>query len=286
LLWPDLNRSAASNNLHVTVHQLRRTLEPSVSNGRDSKFVRLEADLLRLCSPRSLWVDVEAFELACELAQQGTHTDAYASAAALYTGDLLPEDLYADWASTRRDALHSIFIDLLLRLAALYERKGELWPAAQTVERVIKMEPAHEQAVVRSMRLYMRLGERHRALEHFRRLERALALELDIGPSEEARWLRDEILQSAVPQRSVRTPLLGNRPLTSRERQISQMVASGLTNQRIASALGLSARTAETHVGRILRKLGVSSREQVTLIVRTDANADTHVNRQFQLSVS
>lgn len=51
--------------------------------------------------------------------------------------------------------------------------------------------------------------------------------------------------------------------LTPREREIAELVARGLTNRRIASELFISERTVTTHVGRILKKLRVHSREQI-----------------------
>lgn len=53
--------------------------------------------------------------------------------------------------------------------------------------------------------------------------------------------------------------------LTDREREIAALAARGLTNRQIAQHLVLSVRTVETHVGRVLGKLGFSSRGQLTV---------------------
>ena len=52
-------------------------------------------------------------------------------------------------------------------------------------------------------------------------------------------------------------------PLTPREAEIASLVGRGLTNRQIGGELGLSVRTVDTHVGRILKKLGLSSRSAV-----------------------
>ncbi|MDX3581874.1 ATP-binding protein [Streptomyces europaeiscabiei] len=52
-------------------------------------------------------------------------------------------------------------------------------------------------------------------------------------------------------------------PLTRREEQVAALVAQGMTNRRIAAELVLSPRTIDSHVDRILTKLGFSSRAQV-----------------------
>jgi non-specific serine/threonine protein kinase len=51
--------------------------------------------------------------------------------------------------------------------------------------------------------------------------------------------------------------------LTRREQEVLALLQRGLSNRQIASALTISERTAETHVCRILDKLGVHSRAAV-----------------------
>ena len=51
--------------------------------------------------------------------------------------------------------------------------------------------------------------------------------------------------------------------LTHREQEVARLLARGLTNRRIAEELFLSERTVHRHVSNVLKKLGVSSREQV-----------------------
>jgi predicted ATPase/DNA-binding SARP family transcriptional activator/DNA-binding CsgD family transcriptional regulator len=51
--------------------------------------------------------------------------------------------------------------------------------------------------------------------------------------------------------------------LTPREQQIARLIAHGLTNRQIGAELGMAGRTVDTHVGRILKKLGVHVRLEV-----------------------
>lgn len=48
--------------------------------------------------------------------------------------------------------------------------------------------------------------------------------------------------------------------LTPREQQVLRLLALGHTNQEIATTLGISVRTAETHRGNVFEKLGLASR--------------------------
>jgi DNA-binding NarL/FixJ family response regulator len=47
--------------------------------------------------------------------------------------------------------------------------------------------------------------------------------------------------------------------LTPREREVAQLLAEGKTNWCVATILGISARTVETHRDKIMRKLGLES---------------------------
>jgi len=53
-------------------------------------------------------------------------------------------------------------------------------------------------------------------------------------------------------------------PLTSREREIAQLVAEGLSNKAVATKLVLSERTVESHVRNILTKTNLRSRTELT----------------------
>jgi len=56
--------------------------------------------------------------------------------------------------------------------------------------------------------------------------------------------------------------------LTDREREVATEVAQGRSNADIAGLLYMSEATVKAHVSRVLAKLGVTNRVQVTIIVR------------------
>lgn len=66
----------------------------------------------------------------------------------------------------------------------------------------------------------------------------------------------DTLLRATIPD--------GRHGLSPREWEVLQLVASGDTNKRIASALSISERTVERHVSNIFHKLGVSTRSAAT----------------------
>jgi DNA-binding CsgD family transcriptional regulator len=70
-----------------------------------------------------------------------------------------------------------------------------------------------------------------------------------------------------------RTPALlrgtGVDPLTSREREVALMAADGLATKEIATRLFVSKRTVDTHLDRIYRKLGITSRDDLPVALRS-----------------
>lgn len=53
--------------------------------------------------------------------------------------------------------------------------------------------------------------------------------------------------------------------LTRRETEVAHLIREGLANKQIAQALGLSVKTVEGHIARLMTKLGVSSRVQIAV---------------------
>ena len=59
----------------------------------------------------------------------------------------------------------------------------------------------------------------------------------------------------------------GLAALSTREREIAQLVGEGLTNREIGARLFLSEKTIETHLTRVFQKLSVRSRTQVAAVI-------------------
>ena len=95
-LWPDLDPAAANNNLHKALYAARHILQPA-SRG-PSSYLHLQGSFVILSAPGDLWMDVAAFRAAAHKARLTQDPHVYEEAIELYTGDLLPEDLYEDWA--------------------------------------------------------------------------------------------------------------------------------------------------------------------------------------------
>ncbi|WP_432930432.1 LuxR C-terminal-related transcriptional regulator [Microbispora sp. CA-135349] len=103
------------------------------------------------------------------------------------------------------------------------------------------------------------MGERalDRALRQGARLTLDDAIAEALGEPADAHGIEDrgeEPQEAAVPEAS---------PLTRRESEIAELIAQGMSNRDISSALVIALRTTEGHVEHILTKLGFNSRAQI-----------------------
>jgi DNA-binding NarL/FixJ family response regulator len=76
------------------------------------------------------------------------------------------------------------------------------------------------------------------------------------------KYISDRVRRAAgndASEGDVRPRLAKPMLLTSRERQVLQLLAEGQANKEVANALGISPKTAETHRARIMAKLEVHS---------------------------
>ncbi|NOL40586.1 AAA family ATPase [Kribbella sandramycini] len=85
-----------------------------------------------------------------------------------------------------------------------------------------------------------------------------------LGATRDAARCRHDLRSRGTPSPSRRGRRGYGSELSPREQDVARLVAQGLTNREIADVLFLSPRTVEQHVAKVLRKLGVESRGQLT----------------------
>lgn len=74
-------------------------------------------------------------------------------------------------------------------------------------------------------------------------------------------------LPALVGEHRLDRPREDAAPLTSRQREVAELIAAGASNRGIADALGISPKTVEKHTGEILVRWEVSSRTAIASIV-------------------
>jgi ATP/maltotriose-dependent transcriptional regulator MalT len=72
------------------------------------------------------------------------------------------------------------------------------------------------------------------------------------------------------------TQVLSERGLkiTTRQREVVELIAAGLSNDEVGERLGISPRTAKAHSDVLRQKLGVSRRRQIPIAYRLQTGED------------
>ena len=187
-LWPD--GRAAATNVRQAVHTLRDRLEPSRAKHGGSSFVTARKGGYELESA-NIWIDVDDFEASARAgltAAQSADTEmaepALARAAALYRGDFLADEPYAEWAFAERDRLRDLAAQVLRALAQLRIEADDLDAGGEHLQRLAELEPYDMDAQRQLLALLMRRGrhaDAHRRFEVVRRrYKRAFGEEPDL----------------------------------------------------------------------------------------------------------
>lgn len=149
--------------------------------------------------PMETWVDVEAalagLDAAEGLLKAGRPQAAYGPsliATTILRRPFLPGD-DGLWASERRDALGSALLRALdCRVDALLAH-GEVELAVTHAREVVRLDPYRESGYRKLMRVQAQMGERAEAVRAYKQLEKLLADELGVEPSDETTSVYREI---------------------------------------------------------------------------------------------
>jgi len=261
-LWPEIDPTSGANNLYRTLHTLRQTLDTALGPGTAEATLLFQDGVFTLTD--TVWVDVAAFE---SLLQSGD-LSALISALQLYTGDLLPDDRYAEWTFSSRERLRRGQRETRLALAAHAHDAREYTRAISLLTPLLAQDPADELVHRELMQLFALAGRRHEALRQYQACVDALAAELAVPPDSETTALYTGIIhgeitpppasilptwmtppEQTVPEGEGDTPLVGRQseletlqaPLRSAWRRRGQVLLlagdSGVGKTRLAREL-------------------------------------------------
>jgi len=214
-LFPDADPERATRNVQARISELRRVLEPGLTKGSNSRYIRHVGEGYMLTLSPSVWIDTTAFaerlEGARTLADAGDWIpaiEAFENAIALCRGDFLAEDRYEDWASARREQLREQLVRSLTRLATCYAELGRMRQAISCCQRALDDEPHQETVAAQLMAYYVETGERGRALGVYEAISEHLQDSLGVEPSSDLVRLRESIVKrSTTPEPAAYNPL-------------------------------------------------------------------------------
>lgn len=135
LIWPDIDVDRSDLAFHRTMGGLRRTLDPTGGNGKQT--IHFHNDRYRLSPEVVAWSDAQAFLSLLDEARGASdpaeRLRLLERARALYRGEYLDDcPIYGDSAfvEERRGVFRGRYVDLLVALGEGYERNGERSSAA------------------------------------------------------------------------------------------------------------------------------------------------------------
>jgi DNA-binding SARP family transcriptional activator len=180
-LWPGVGAVSGRKRLRNVLSRLR--------DGA-GRLVLRDGDVLAL--PSGTEIDAVVFEQAARAAAAEPDPEAAVERArvalALYVGEALPDDRYADWAAEPRERLRARALAVLDLLVTAAEREGAIDEALRLLERGIELDRLDESRYLRAAGLLLRQGKRGRAIDILRAAAAAVR-ELGLEPSAEHREL-------------------------------------------------------------------------------------------------
>jgi LuxR family transcriptional regulator, maltose regulon positive regulatory protein len=222
-LWPDLDAEAADTSLRVTLHHLRRLLEPHLGGRSKSRYIQAEGGLVWFSRQPELQIDRDQFtgelSLADEAVAVGNQKEAaahYEAACKLYRGDLSADDPYSAALEDQRNDLRERYAAALDWLGAYF------WHDAQDHARAIlmfkqrlTMDEAHEPAHQALIRIYLEDGQVAPARQQYAACREALQVQLGVAPARAT----ESLLQLAISMESEGGAHAESRPARTARRR-------------------------------------------------------------------
>ncbi|MFB7163190.1 AAA family ATPase [Streptomyces sp. NPDC056242] len=232
ICWPEADQQSATGSLRVALHAARRALEPELAPRASSSYLISDGALLRL-DPATVRIDADEAETAARAALASGDAGDLAAALTMFTGELLPEDRYANWAQARRDHLVALREEVQLALAAAHMAQGSHAEAVAVAEQVLAASPAEELAHRIVIDACLRQGLRRRAVHQYHVCRAALDAELGVRPGPETERLHRKAL-TAGPAAAPAGPTLpaplrapAGTPLRGRDEHLARLLTAG-----------------------------------------------------------
>jgi DNA-binding SARP family transcriptional activator len=207
MFWSRGTESAARRNLRQYLHRMRQALE---GVDFDDDLILTTGTTVQINPAADIWLDVDSFRY---LTRPDANVNELTEGIALYRGDLL-DDLYEDWCTDQRHELRLRFLQSLDRLSNLLQDEYRTEEALEVARKWVMAEPFDETAHRRLMSLYVALGKRNQALQHYQELKEQLASELGTEPLPETQTFV-EMIQMGTVRRGEPAPALVPQEKTS-----------------------------------------------------------------------
>lgn len=198
-LWPESPSAHAATGLRVALSALRKALAVKPTDADD--FIRREGEMIQLDMTRGVRVDADEFLRLLQEARRLETIDPsravtlYESGLALYRGDFLEENPYAEWAIEERERLQMEYLMAAERLARLLLGRDDCEGAMRWANAILAKDPLWEEAYAVLMESQWRQGHRGLAVRTFERCRKRLREALAVEPSPQLLELYQRIVR-------------------------------------------------------------------------------------------
>jgi DNA-binding SARP family transcriptional activator len=178
VFWPQALGPKGATSVRQAIHTLRDRLEPERERHGASSFIAARAGGYEV-ETGTVWIDADDFEesvrtglAASASGELDTAELALTRAVALYRGDFISDEPYAEWAFAERDRMRDLAGQALRGLAAARSESGDLEGATEQMHRLAELEPLDMDIQRDLLALLIRRGkhaEAHRRHEIIRR---------------------------------------------------------------------------------------------------------------------
>jgi DNA-binding SARP family transcriptional activator len=205
MLWPESDPDKQRSNFKVTLHRLRKSLEPDMDKAFGSTYVHVQDNRLVLDMQRCR-LDSLRFETLCRWADNtrqdgdGALAEAhYRQALALYGEDFLARELFEDWAEAKRARLRNCCVDAAFAFGELLEAQAAHDEALDCFGKIIALDPLNEAAYCRMIKLHARQGDDGRVRAVYADCCRALENLIDAAPSAQTLTVFEAAIDGTTP---------------------------------------------------------------------------------------
>lgn len=202
--WPDCGEASAKRCIYTNLSCLCTTLEPGKERNAKSRYIHHRNGQIWLEPSAVKETDVVLFEGLCQEGEKELmrgHADKalglLLKARGLYRGDYFEDELYSDWALSRRSHLEDRLLQLDERLAALFLLKGRVSDAISCLEEAFERDPFQERICCALMKAYHRAGMREKVHRCFSHLGENLRRELNIEPDAQTRLTYTQLISAS-----------------------------------------------------------------------------------------
>lgn len=171
-LWPGTGRQGLGN-VRYCMHALREKLEPDRARGARSAFIVTVQGGYAL-DRRHVVVDADDFDEAISQgleaalrADDDLAVERLRDALALYRGDFLADEPYADWALAERERLHNLAGRALRALTKIMLGRHELDAAVEYLEQLAELEPLDAETHRDLLAVWLAQGRRTEAARRY-----------------------------------------------------------------------------------------------------------------------